>query len=216
MLIHVSEPLLPAGGQARHWDTAYARSASDGVSWYQKTPRISLALIDALSIPKDAAIIDVGGGASSLAEALVARGFDDVTVLDISPVALGQARKRASANSTIRWLQDDLLVWEPQRRYALWHDRAVLHFLVEPEHRAIYVAKLHDALQSNGAIIVGAFAPNGPQRCSGLPVVSYSATQLASLLGSSVSLVETRREEHVTPSGVSQPFTWIAARLDKD
>ncbi len=213
-MIDVSERRLAPGQRARHWDTAYERRGSDGVSWYQETPRVSLELIDALSIAKDAAIIDVGGGASLLAERLAARGFDDVTVLDLSLAALAQARKRAGASSPVRWLQDDLLVWEPQRRYDLWHDRAVLHFLVEPEDRAIYVAKLHDALQSHGAVIVGAFAPDGPQRCSGLPVVRYSATQLALLLGARFSLVETRREEHVTPSGVRQPFTWIAARLD--
>jgi SAM-dependent methyltransferase len=207
----VSEPRSRAEQRARHWDVAYATRGADRVSWHQSSATVSLELIDALELDLDAAVVDVGGGASPLAEQLVARGFGEVSVLDVSAGALAEARRRAGDDTPIHWLHEDLLLWRPERRYDLWHDRAVLHFLVAARDRDRYLETLLAALGPRGGVIIGVFAPDAPDRCSGLPVARYSAEQLAVLLGAGFELVATRREEHVTPGGALQPFTWIAA-----
>lgn len=197
----------------RHWDDAYATRGASGVSWYQPSPDVSLELIDALALPHDAAVLDVGGGASTLVDRLVERGWADVTVLDISAAALHEARRRLAGAAGVEWLHRDVLQWRPERRYGLWHDRAVFHFLVERAERDRYVETLGLALAPGGAVVVGAFAPDAPERCSGLPVRRYSPDELVSALGGRLDVVERRREVHTTPTGAGQPFTWIAARL---
>jgi trans-aconitate methyltransferase len=194
------------------WDEAYAARGAEGVSWYQAEAASSLELLDALGVRPDAAVIDIGGGASPFAARLVDRGFRDVSVLDISAEALAEARRRAGEGSPIRWLHEDLLAWRPECRYDLWHDRALLHFLVAPADRDRYLETLVAALRPHGSVIVGTFAPDAPDRCSGLPVTRYSAPELAALLGADFNVVATRREEHLTPAGKVQPFTWIASR----
>ncbi|MBI2684394.1 MAG: class I SAM-dependent methyltransferase [Actinobacteria bacterium] len=163
---------------------------------------MSLALVDAIQPAPNAAIIDVGGGASSLAGTLLARRFD-VTVLDVSPVALDHLAPR------VRRIVADVREWVPDRSYAVWHDRAAFHFLTERADRERYVNAAHRAVRPGGNVIVGAFAPDGPTRCSGLPVARYDAEGLAAEFGAHFALVDARREEHVTPSGSVQPFTWI-------
>lgn len=198
--------------RAGYWDAAYAGQGVLGVSWHQSTPRVSLELIDALGISLDAAVIDVGGGASVLAERLVARGFVDVSVLDVSAAALTAARGHMGDAAPVRWLQEDLLVWRPAHRFDLWHDRAVLHFLVAFADRDAYLKTMRSAIRTGGAVVLGTFAPDGPESCSGLPVARYSVADLTDLLGGDFEVIETRREEHITPGGVMQPFTWVAAR----
>jgi trans-aconitate methyltransferase len=183
------------------------------VSWYQDAPSLSLKLIEALGIGHDAAVIDVGGGASVLAEHLVARGFVDVSVLDISAAALAEARRGLGDAAPVSWLHEDLLAWRPERRFDLWHDRAVFHFLVTSDDRSKYLQTLHSAIGVEGFIVLATFAPDGPEFCSGLPVACYSVADLAHLLGAGFELLETRREEHITPQGVMQPFTWVAGRM---
>jgi SAM-dependent methyltransferase len=198
---------------AEHWDDAYSRRGVGGVSWYQAVPAVSLALVDALGVARDAAVLDVGGGGSLLADELVRRRFTDVTVLDVSAVALEATRGRLPADAPVRCVRANVLEWEPDRRYDVWHDRAVFHFLVDEPGRERYVDTLRRALVPGGGVIVGSFAEDGPEVCSGLPVQRYSATDLATALGDGFQLAETRREAHVTPRGVTQPFTWVAGSL---
>jgi len=202
------------GGDARrvHWEHVWARSGPSAVSWYQRLPAVSLELIGELGIPTGAAVLDVGGGTSGLVDALLARGFTDVTVLDIAAAALRTARERVGASNAAHWLVADVLAWEPDRGYDLWHDRAVFHFLTDADDRRRYLDILHAALRPGGAVVLGTFAADGPTTCSGLPVVRYSPEQLAEALGPELEVAATRREEHLTPSGAVQPFTWVAAR----
>ena len=199
--------------RAQHWDDTYTRRGIERVSWFQTVPTRSLQMIDALGISPEAAVIDVGGGASSLAGHLVVRGFTDIVVLDISDVALAAARDRVGNRAPVSWLHQDVLTWRPQRRFDLWHDRAVFHFLVEPDERKRYLAILRAALIPGGAAIMATFAPDGPDQCSGLPVVRYSAGDLAALLGEDFEVADACREEHTTPAGAHQPLTWAGARL---
>jgi SAM-dependent methyltransferase len=197
----------------RHWDSRYAAHDSNELSWYQACPEMSLRLLDELEVADDAAILDVGGGSSTLVDELLERRHTDVTVLDASSRALQQARARLGPNAKARWLTTDLLTWTPDRRYDVWHDRAVFHFFVRTDEVDRYRALLHRALAPHGCVVIGTFAEDGPQRCSRLPVARYSADSLAAALGPDLQVVTSRREEHVTPGGVIQPFTWLAARV---
>lgn len=173
---------------------------------------MSLDLIEALHIPRDAAVIDIGGGASQLVDHLLERGFSDLTVLDISKSALAEVRGRLGASAVHR-LHEDLLEWQPDRRYDLWHDRAVFHFLVVEADRRSYLRALGSAMKTGGFLILATFSFDGPAVCSGLPVARYSAEDVSRILGDSFEVLETRREIHTTPSGALQPFTWVAGRL---
>lgn len=157
------------------------------------------------------AVVDVGGGASPLGARLVERGFTDVTVLDLSEPALAAASRPAAATA-VTWLVEDVRSWQPHRRYGLWHDRAAFHFLVEPADRSRYLDVLDGALEPNGAVVIATFASDSPEQCSGLPVVRYDVAGLVAALGPRFELVEERREEHRTPRGAVQPFTWVALR----
>lgn len=196
----------------QHWDAAFDRLGWSGVSWYQSTPDTSLELIESLGVHRDAAIIDIGAGASSLVDHLLERGFSDITVLDISQVALRAVQERVPLDAPVSWLQADVLTWTPTRRYAVWHDRALFHFLVTPADRQRYLDALHAAVGPGGAVIIGVFAADGPDHCSGLPVRRYTEDELASVLGPTFQVVRTARADHRTPAGGIQPFTWLAAR----
>jgi 2-polyprenyl-3-methyl-5-hydroxy-6-metoxy-1,4-benzoquinol methylase len=200
-----------SSAQARHWDSTYEERGTDGVSWYQALPAVSLELVEALDISHESPVIDVGGGASFFARSLVERGFTDVTLLDISRSALAMSEKE-QACSGVSLVEADVLRWNPTRRYGLWHDRATFHFLVAERDRSIYSRKLQAAVAPGGSAIIATFAPDAPPACSGLPVVRYSVDELAETLGPSFEIVETRREEHRTPRGAVQPFTWVAGR----
>jgi trans-aconitate methyltransferase len=165
-------------------------------------------MVSALNVPLDAALIDVGGGASSLAAELIAKGYTDVSVLDLSEVALREAQARTG--STVTLLHEDVLSWKPERRYALWHDRAVLHFFTEEHDRQGYLRALDSAVAPGGFAVLGVFAPAGPQRCSGLRVQRYAADDLVRLLGDRYLTRVERYDIHETPTGVQQPFTWVA------
>jgi cyclopropane fatty-acyl-phospholipid synthase-like methyltransferase len=173
---------------------------------------MSLELIETLRVPPDAAIIDVGGGASSLVDHLVERGFSDLTVLDISAHALDEVGRRLG-DAPVVLLHEDLLEWRPPRRYDLWHDRAVFHFLVTEPDRHGYFDTLQAAIRPDGLVILATFALDGPEVCSGLPVSRYSADELTRILGDTFQPLATRREVHVTPRGAAQPFTWLAGRV---
>lgn len=203
----------PSGGErAEHWDAAYQARGATGVSWFQPSATVSIGLIERLGIPQSAAIIDIGGGASVLADTLLDRGFTDVSVLDVSEAALAEVCQRLGAHASVSLVQEDLLAWSPERRYDLWHDRAVFHFLVDPSDQGIYLKTLHSALRPGGSVIMATFAPDGPRYCSGLPVSRYSSADLAEMLGPQFQVIEASRDHHVTPAGVEQPFTWVVAR----
>jgi len=171
---------------------------------------MSLALIQELALAPDAAIVDIGGGASSLAEQLLGSGFADITVLDVSARALELARADLGADATrVRWLEQDLLSWSPERRYDLWHDRAVFHFLVDPADQRRYAELLNSALRPAGKAIIGTFAADGPTTCSGLPVARYDDDGLAAAFGTAFTTLATRRELHHTPANSIQAFTWV-------
>ena len=196
-----------------HWETVYRGNETDALSWYQAEPVMSLQMLDLLGVTPGSGVIDIGGGASLLVDRLLARGFGDLAVLDISDAALQAARLRVGDDARVAWIVGDILSWEPTRRYDLWHDRAVFHFLSGQEVEE-YREVMRRGLAPGGSVVMATFAPDGPEWCSGLPVTRYSAEQLGMALGSGYHIVEQRREVHTTPAGAVQPFTWIAARRD--
>jgi hypothetical protein len=193
----------------QHWEEVYRQKAEDTVSWFQPRPEISLALIHKTGAGKDEPLIDVGGGASRLADHLLAEGYKDLTVLDISDAALRRSRDRlGQAAGKVHWLATDVTLWRPQRRYRLWHDRAVFHFLTDATDRAAYRHTLASALTPDGTAIIASFALDGPERCSGLPVQRYSPDTLAAELGPGFHLTDRRDEDHTTPAGKLQRFQY--------
>lgn len=194
----------------RHWDAAYERLGTEGVSWFQRAPTVSRRLVDPLGLAADAPVIDVGGGTSTLVDELLAGGARDLSVLDLSATALVLARARLGADADrIDWIRGDVRDWEPARTYALWHDRAVFHFMVGPGDREGYLRAARRAIAPGGHAVLGTFAPDGPTRCSGLPVERYAPEELAAAFGQAFRLTWSEREEHRTPGGSIQAFTWI-------
>jgi trans-aconitate methyltransferase len=194
-----------------HWDAAYTAKAEDQVSWFQEVPARSLAMIEKAA-PKGS-VIDVGGGASRLVDALLAAGRDDITVLDISQVALDRARARLGDKAArVAWICADITQWAPTRVWDVWHDRAVFHFLTDAESQDTYMKALTAATRPGSAIILATFAPTGPERCSGLPVQRYSPAGLAARLGKAFVLEDEGKEAHVTPWGATQDFVFATFR----
>jgi ubiquinone/menaquinone biosynthesis C-methylase UbiE len=199
--------------RSAHWENVYATKGENEVSWFQENPAPSLELIDLAQLPPESAIIDIGGGASRLVDSLVARGFHNVTVLDLSESALGAAKARLGAQANdVEWVVADVTTWQPPQTYDLWHDRAAFHFLTDDAARSAYVDRLKRALKSDGHVIIGTFALNGPERCSGLPVTRHDAVSLAATLGPEFRLIDTRPHEHVTPWGSTQQFQFSTFR----
>jgi len=189
-----------------HWQQVYSEKGENRVSWFQERPTISLELIEAVGTP-NSAIIDIGGGASRLVDALDGRGYRDLTVLDLSESAVSIAKLRLGQRAAaVKWIVADVTQWQPPTSYDVWHDRAAFHFLTEESDRIAYVERLTKALRSGGHAIIGTFALDGPERCSGLPVVRYDGAQLAARLGPSFALLEMRRHDHQTPWGAIQHF----------
>ena len=198
-----------------HWETVYGTKRPDQVSWYQREATLSLTLIRRAVPDVAARIIDVGAGASTLVDGLLAAGYSHVTVLDVSRAALEQARARlVHAASKVQWIEADVLAAPLQdAAYDLWHDRAVFHFLTDVKDRAAYVAQMRRALRPRGYVLIATFAEDGPDRCSGLPVCRYSVTALHREIGDAFRLVDTVREQHLTPAGFSQSFVYGVFRL---
>ena len=193
--------------RAEHWQKVYTTKSEGDVSWFQKEPAISLELIDSVRPSPDSVIVDIGGGASRLVDHLLARGFYNLAVLDVSDAALISAKARVGeAGKDVQWIATDVTRWQPNRTYDIWHDRAAFHFLTEAEDRKAYVARLRMALRPGGYAIIGTFAVDGPEKCSGLPVRRYDAAGLSSELGPGFALVEARRHGHITPWQSVQHF----------
>lgn len=199
--------------RAAHWDGIYGTKAEDGVSWYQQAPEPSLTLLRLAGAMPNSAIIDIGGGASHLVDTLLDLGFVDVSVLDLSHAALDATRARLGGSADeARWICADITQWRPERRYDVWHDRAAFHFLTDPVDQVTYAATLTQALVPGGHAIIGTFAPDGPEKCSGLPIVRHDATSIGAVLGDGFELVETRRHEHRTPWDSVQHFQFSTFR----
>ena len=198
-----------------HWEHIYATRPAEAVSWYQPHAQRSLELIRRVSRGQDIRIVDVGGGASTLVDDLLASGFGQVTVLDISPAALRVARRRLGRQADrVRWIEADITTaqFEPAA-YDVWHDRAVFHFLTDPADRAAYVAQVRRAVRPGGHVIVAAFGPAGPLQCSGLPVIRYEPGGLHAQFGGAFELLEHMTEEHHTPQGAVQQFVYCHCLL---
>lgn len=199
--------------RAEHWQEVYSSRAPNEVSWFQAEPAMSLQLLAEIGAEPSDAVVDIGGGASRLVDRLLSRGFEDLTVLDVAGRALAEVRRRLGARATgVTFVEGDVLTWTPGRRYDVWHDRAVFHFLVEPGERDRYVRLAARTVRDGGHVVVAAFADDGPPQCSGLPVARYSAEALAGEFSHGFTVVAHEREEHVTPQGVLQPFTWVVLR----
>jgi 2-polyprenyl-3-methyl-5-hydroxy-6-metoxy-1,4-benzoquinol methylase len=196
-----------------HWERVYTTKGEREVSWFQENPAPSLELIALAGLSADAAVIDIGGGASRLVDALAERKIGKITVLDLSAVALDAARERlGEKGADVKWVVADVTTWEPSQTYDLWHDRAALHFLTDASDRSAYVGNLKKAVRPGGHVIIGTFALDGPERCSGLPIVRYDAGVLGAILGIEFDLMDSRRHDHTTPWGAVQRFQFSTFR----
>jgi SAM-dependent methyltransferase len=190
-----------------HWENVYTTKREDEVSWFQENPALSLELIGAAGATRESHLIDIGGGESRLVDVLLQRGFRLLTVLDLSETALAAARARIGDEArNVEWIVADVTKWTPSRQYDIWHDRAAFHFLTDPDDRAAYISRLKSALRPGGQAIIGTFALDGPEKCSGLPVQRYDGASLQATLGSEFTILEDRRETHTTPWGSTQSF----------
>jgi len=198
----------------QHWTRVYEDKAPDAVSWYQAEPAPSLRAFDRFGAGSTSSIVDIGGGVSSLVDALLERGWQDITVLDIAAPALETTKARLGVRADeVDWVVADITNWHPLRSFDVWHDRAVFHFLTEPAQREAYRSALLSGLAKGGLLIMATFALDGPEKCSGMPVQRYSPETLTLELGDRFELIDTWREEHVTPWGSTQSFNWCAFRL---
>lgn len=194
---------------SEHWDAVYGKREPDALTWYQPTLDVSLELIERCGLATDDAIVDVGGGASTLVDSLLERGFTDVTVVDLSQRALDRVRARLGARAgAVKLAYGDVTRLELGGPFRLWHDRAVLHFLIEDDDRARYVQQLLRHLQPDGHVVLATFAEDGPERCSGLPVRRYDAERMQATLGPQLELLHTQLETHHTPAGGEQRFRY--------
>ena len=189
----------------QHWESTYQQKSFEQLGWYQNQPQGSIQMIG----PKEEAqpLIDVGAGCSYLVDHLLAEGFEDVTLLDLSPTALDQVHHRLGAQrAQVKLIAADLLAQPLEPRYRCWHDRAVLHFLTDPKDQQVYAQQMKGALLKGGRLVIGGFAPQGPEKCSGLPVVRHSIESLQALWGPGFELVQQAQTLHTTPWGKEQLF----------
>lgn len=196
-----------------HWEAVFREKAAEEVSWFQEAPELSVALIEAADPEHRGRVLDIGGGDSRLVDALLKRGWRDVTVLDISEAALSRARERlGNPGADVTWVVADVTGWQPPRTYDVVHDRAVFHFLVDSADRLAYRRMLERAVRPGGHAVIATFALEGPEQCSGLPVARYDAGGLAREVGEGFELERSAQETHVTPWGGEQPFTFVLLR----
>ena len=192
-----------------HWERVYSNKETTELSWYQPRSEVSLRLIAQTGVQSDSPVLDAGGGASTLVDNLQEQGFRDITVLDISATALERAKARmGDPAKTVHWVTADVTAFSPTRRYTLWHDRAVFHFLVEQHDRERYLDAVLAALQPRGHLLLSTFGPDGPLRCSGLEICRYSIEQLQAIFAAHFELQHHELHDHVTPAGASQQFLY--------
>lgn len=188
-----------------HWENVYETKNPDEVSWTQKIPQTSLDLIEEASKDKSSKIIDIGGGDSNLTDFLLEKGFENISVLDISAKALKKAKERLGAQAgNINWIVTNITEFEPPTTYDIWHDRAAFHFLTTEEEIKKYVEIVKNAVSDT--LIIGTFSVNGPQKCSGLPIVQYDEDRLKAIFSENFELVKSFTEDHITPFNTVQNF----------
>ncbi len=191
-----------------HWQNTWAKNPA-GKSWIQNRPDVSLAFIEACGLPCDAAVLDMGGGASTLVDYLLAAGYTNITVADLSKHALQLAKLRLQEKADpVRWLEADARIWKPPGAFDVWHDRAVFHFLTEQTDRTQYKIRLYDAVPIGGFLVMATFAPGGPKTCSGLCVQRYDAQAMADEIGAGFVLLDAQKDIHHTPSSTAQEFQY--------
>lgn len=196
--------------RAAHWENVYSNKQTTEVSWFEAEPTASLKLIERIQ-PKGGGIIDVGGGASFLVDRLVEKGNWEVTVLDIASTAIDHTRQRlGDLASRVSWICEDITEAKQLMTYDIWHDRAVFHFLTKPGDRQAYLNRLNNSLNPGGYFVIATFAPDGPEKCSGLPVCRYGYEDLADILGKLFKIVTSTQYTHLTPAGKTQRFTLAA------
>ena len=196
-----------------HWENIYATKRESEVSWFEEIPAQSLELLELVCAQPSSAIIDIGGGASRLVDSLLTKGFQNVTVLDLSSAALDVARARLGDKADeVKWIVADATAWRPKETYDIWHDRAAFHFLTSAKEQRAYVKRLKQAVKPGGYVIIGTFALDGPDKCSGLPVARHSAETIGAILGADFTLVDSRRHQHETPWHAVQKFQFSAFR----
>lgn len=195
--------------QKNHWETVYETKQPDQVSWTQAIPKTSLEFIHSFNLPKDASIIDIGGGDSKLVDFLLDEDFTDITVLDISSKALERTKLRLGENAEkIKWIVSNITEFKPTRHYDLWHDRAAFHFLTTPEQKNIYLSLIHNTVDKY--LILGTFSEDGPKKCSGLEISQYSEETLSDFLGNSFEKIKCLTEDHATPFNTIQNFLFCS------
>ena len=193
----------------QHWEDVYAGKAAGTRSWFQPKPETSLALLERAGFTAEKSLIDIGGGTSHLIDGLITRGAAQLAVLDISAHALEEAKRRiGAAANAVKWIRADITEADLDGPYDLWHDRAVFHFLTDRQDREAYLERLNAHLRPGGRVVIATFALDGPEKCSGLPVVRYSPESLGTELGERYTLLETRDEPHETPAGKIQNFVY--------
>jgi trans-aconitate methyltransferase len=204
---------MTTGNRKQHWEGVYSAKQVHETSWHQDEPYLSLRMIENTKFDRSAAIIDVGGGASFLVDHLLDRSYKDLTVLDISAAALQQAQERLGEKAgRVEWVESDVTVYTPGRKFDLWHDRAAFHFLTSAEDRRRYLRVMREALKPEGQVIIASFAPDGPKKCSGLDIVQYDAQKMGEELGEDFVLQEQEWEKHQTPLGNEQQFGFYRFR----
>lgn len=192
-----------------YWDDVYSKKNESEVSWFQAEPKKSLELIDEFQLPLNAQIIDIGGGDSRLVDHLLARGFQNLTVLDISSTSLEKLRNRLEGHGDkINYITSDITAFNPTIKYNLWHDRATFHFLTEIDQVEKYLKIAYDALEVGGHLIISTFSKTGPDKCSGLSISKYSKNDLRELFGRYFENVKCFEDTHVTPWGSKQDFVY--------
>ena len=195
-----------------HWDKIYSTKTLQEVSWYQPVPKISLELILSSKLSKDSPIIDVGGGDSFLVDSLLNEGYTDLTVLDISKVAIERAKIRLAKNANkINWIVSDIINFFPERKYSIWHDRAVFHFLRKDQEINSYLKSLNSGTATDGRLVLGTFAENGPIRCCALDVKRYSFNDLERKIGDKFHIEKMINSIHQTPFKTEQSFNFVQA-----
>ena len=194
----------------RHWNDVYVSKGASERSWTQTSATNALSIVDGLGLHHDDPILDVGAGASNFLDELIARGFSDLTAIDISATALAEARQRLGPAAPVRWITSDVTMWEPERRYALWRDRATFHFLTDVDSQERYLDVARRAIRADGHWLLSTFALEGPETCSGLPVRRWSTPELLEFAGDAFKLEISDQYVHVTPWGAEQPFNiWL-------
>lgn len=196
-----------------HWEKIYTTKKAGEVSWYQKIPETSLTLVSDFKLNKNARIIDVGGGDSSFVDHLLAEGFTNISILDISASALERAKERLGKKAEkVTWIEADVTEFNPPQKYDLWHDRAAFHFLTDPEQIENYLKNLTSAVKKGGYVVMGTFSEKGPEKCSGIVIKQYSLHEMSQLLQENFETLQCDNVDHITPTGAIQNFTFCSFR----